>query len=162
MRVLVEYFGADDRRIEHALRVLHHAERIMDNHPGCDRYIVIASALLHDLGIKVSEDKHGYNNGRTQEEYGPPVAEYLLHAIGFPANKTKIVKNIIWNHHSLPRYDYPELAILREADQIVNRDEKVLQIVAGDARKLAPLNSPLYLITPSRLVFLLALQHVDG
>ena len=125
VRVLIEYFGADDRRIEHALRVLHHADRLTAAHPGCDADIVIASALLHDIGIKVSEERHGYNNGRTQEEYGPPVAGDLLDSIGFPAAKTQIVKNIIGNHHSPSRYDYPELAVLKEADQIVNRDERV-------------------------------------
>ncbi len=123
-RLLVEYFGNDDRRIEHALRVLHHAECLMENRPGCDADIVIASALLHDIGIKVSEEKHGYNNGRTQEEYGPPVAADLLRYIGFPADKTEIVKNIIGNHHSPSRYDYPELALLKEADLIVNRIEE--------------------------------------
>ena len=125
VRVLIEYFGADDRRIEHALRVLHHADNILATRPACDPDIVIACALLHDVGIKVSEEKHGYNNGKTQEQYGPPVAEKLLKSIGFPDDKTLIVKNIIGNHHSPSRYDYPELAVLKEADQIVNRDEKV-------------------------------------
>lgn len=125
VRVLAEYFGPDDRRIEHALRVLHHAKRIIDDHPGCDSDVIIATALLHDVGIKVSEEKHGYNNGKTQEEYGPPVAEGLLNAIGFPAEKIEIVKNIIGNHHSPSRYDYPELGVLKEADQIVNRDERI-------------------------------------
>lgn len=125
LRVLIQYFGTDNRRIEHALRVLHHADRIMGDHPGCDPDIVIASALLHDVGIKVSEERHGYNNGKTQEEYSPPVAEDLLGEIGFPFDKIEIVKNIIGNHHSPSRYDYPELVVLKEADQIVNRDEKV-------------------------------------
>ena len=123
MRVLTEYFGTDDRRIEHALQVLFHAERIKDKYPECDMEILIASALLHDVGIKVSEEKLGYNTGRTQEEYGPQVAEDLLRAIGFPVNKTEIVKNIIGNHHSPQRFDYTELAILRKADQIVNKEE---------------------------------------
>lgn len=121
-RVLIGYFGGDDRRIEHALRVLHHADVIMAGYPACDPEIVIASALLHDVGIKVSEEKHGFNNGKTQEEYGPAAAEQLLHSIGFPIDKTEIVKNIIGNHHSVSRYDYPELTVLKAADQIVNRD----------------------------------------
>lgn len=123
VRVLTQYFGNDDRRIEHALRVLHHAEHIMGSHPGCDAEIVIASALLHDVGIKMSEEKHGYNTGKTQEEYGPSVAGELLGSINFPSDKTEIVKNIVGNHHSPSRYDYPELAVLKEADLIVNRDE---------------------------------------
>ena len=94
----------------------------MDKYPGCDEEIVIASALLHDVGIKVSEEKHGYNTGKTQEEYGPAVAEGLLASINFHSDKIEIVKNIIGNHHSPSRYDYPELALLKEADQIVNRE----------------------------------------
>jgi putative nucleotidyltransferase with HDIG domain len=123
-RLLVDTFANDDRRIEHALSVLHHADLLIENYPGCDPDIVIASALLHDIGIKESEEKHGYNNGTTQEQYGPPLAGELLASIGFPAEKIEIVKNIIGNHHSPSRYDYPELALLKKADQIVNRAEE--------------------------------------
>jgi putative nucleotidyltransferase with HDIG domain len=119
-RALVRYFGDDDRRIDHALQVLHHAERLLDSHPGCDLDIVIAAALLHDVGIKVSEERHGYNNGHTQEEYGPPVAAELLRALNFPPDKLEIVTRIIGNHHSRSRHPYPELVLLKEADRIVN------------------------------------------
>lgn len=122
-RMLIGYFGVDDRRIEHALRVLYHAESLMDQYPGCDPDIVIAAALLHDIGIKVSEQKHGYNNGKTQEEYGPPIAAELLQSIEYPETKIEVVANIIGNHHSPSRYPYPELTLLKEADRIVNNDE---------------------------------------
>ncbi len=124
-RLLIDYFEQDNRRIEHAFRVLHHADRLMVDYPGCDEEIVIAAALLHDIGIKLSETELGYQDGATQEEYGPAVAGELLAAIEFPAEKTEIVKNIIGNHHSPSRYDYPELELLKAADLIVNRDEKV-------------------------------------
>ncbi len=124
VRVLTQYFGDDDRRIEHALRVLFHAETIMRQREDCDREIVIATALLHDVGIKVSEAKLGYNTGKTQEEYGPPAAAELLQSLSFPPEKITIIKEIIANHHSPSRYDYPELIVLKEADRIVNRDEK--------------------------------------
>jgi len=123
-RVLVDYFADDDRRIEHALSVLRTADTMIEDYPGCDPDIVVASSILHDIGIKISEEKHGYNNGVTQEQYGPPVAGELLVSIGFPPDKIEIVKNIIGNHHSPSRYDYPELALLKKADQIVNRAEE--------------------------------------
>jgi HD superfamily phosphodiesterase len=126
VRPLVEYFGSDDRRIEHALSVLRHAEKIMKDTPNCDPEIVIAASLLHDIGIKQSEAELGYNNGKTQEKYGPPIAEKLLSEINFPAPKTEIVCNIIGNHHSKSRYDYPELEILKQADKIVNINESTL------------------------------------
>ena len=126
VRLLAAYFGEDDRRIEHALRVLCHAERIMEKREDCDPEVVIASALLHDVGIKASEEELGYNDGRTQEEYGPPVAERLLSSIGFPAEKIERVKKIVSNHHSPSRYPFPELEVLKEADRIVNRNERAL------------------------------------
>ncbi|MCF6175410.1 MAG: HD domain-containing protein [Victivallaceae bacterium] len=124
IRLLITYFDSDEQRIEHALQVLCHAERIMADYSDCDSDIVIASAILHDVGIKLSEEKHGFNNGKTQEECGPPVAAELLSSIGFPDEKTTIVKEIIGNHHSPSRYDYPELEILKAADLIVNKKDR--------------------------------------
>jgi HD superfamily phosphodiesterase len=128
-KLLVDYFGADVRRIDHALEVLKHVEIIaagltrdkseVATDPDYD--VLIAVALLHDIGIKTSEEKLGYNNGQTQEEYGPPVARDLLKSIDFPPDKILKVCEIIGNHHSKTRYDYVELIILKEADGIVNR-----------------------------------------
>jgi HD superfamily phosphodiesterase len=123
VKLLVDYFGNDFRRITHALEVLKYTERIMKDAEGCDYEILIASALLHDIGIKRSEELLGYNNGKTQEEYGPPVAGELLRGIGFPSGKIVKVCEIIGNHHSPSRYDYVELRILREADRTVNKME---------------------------------------
>jgi HD superfamily phosphodiesterase len=122
-KLVVDYFGDDFRRITHALEVLKYAERIMEGTPNCDNDIVVASALLHDVGIKPSEEQFGYNNGKTQEEYGPPVAGTLLKSIGFPNEKIIIVCDIIGNHHSPSRYAYPELKVLKEADRVVNKLE---------------------------------------
>jgi HD superfamily phosphodiesterase len=123
VKLLVDYFGNDFRRITHAMEVLKHAEKIMENEKNFDYEILVASALLHDIGIKQSEEELGYNNGNTQEEYGPPIAEKLLESINFPPEKIKKVCEIIGNHHSRSRYDYIELKILREADKIINKLE---------------------------------------
>jgi HD superfamily phosphodiesterase len=122
-RLLIEYFGPDDRRIEHALKVLFHAERLYQAAPAGDEDILITVALLHDIGIKVSEQELGYNTGKTQEQYGPPIADRLLQSIAFPPHQIEIVKAIIGNHHSPSRFDFPELRILKEADRIVNLQE---------------------------------------
>lgn len=95
----------------------------MEETEGCDYEVLVACALLHDAGIKPSEEALGYNNGRTQEEYGPPVVRALLESIGFPPQKTEKVCEIVGNHHSPSRYDYVELKVLKEADRIVNKME---------------------------------------
>ncbi len=123
-RLLIGYFEDDNRRIEHAFAVLKEAELLqIKSDTAYDDEIVIAAALLHDIGIKISEEKLGYNNGKTQEEFGPPAAEELLKSIDFPLAKIAIVKNIISNHHSPSKYDYPELELLKKADRIVNNNE---------------------------------------
>jgi hypothetical protein len=92
----------------------------MKDYEDCDTEIVIASALLHDVGIKTSEEKLGYNNGRTQERFGPPEAERLLRSVAFPQAKIEKVKPIIGNPHSPLRSDCVELEILKTADRAVN------------------------------------------
>jgi HD superfamily phosphodiesterase len=123
LKLLVDYFEEDYRRIQHAVSVLRYAESIMETFEGHDADVVIAAALLHDVGIKPSEQELGYNNGRTQERYGPAVVRSLLGGIGFPESKLQKVADIVGNHHSPSRYDYPELEILKQADRIVNRLE---------------------------------------
>lgn len=123
-RSLIAYFGGDNRRIDHALQVLAESEALLAKDPASDPDIVIAVALLHDVGIKISEEKFGTNTGQTQEEYGPPAAEALLRELNFPPEKIRVVKEIIGNHHSPSRYAYPELALLKEADHIVNDREE--------------------------------------
>lgn len=120
-KLLVDFFEDDFRRITHALEVMKHAERIAESRQDYDYAVLIAAALLHDIGIKPSEAELGYNNGATQEKFGPPLAENLLTSIDFTREQISRVCDIIGNHHSPSRHDYVELAILKEADQIVNR-----------------------------------------
>ena len=122
-KLLVDFFENDYRRIDHAQRVLHHSKEIMDQKGGADHDVVIACALLHDVGIKPAEAKFGYNNGKLQEEYGPAIADELLQSIDFSPELIIKVKEIIGNHHSPSRYDYIELEILKEADAIVNKGD---------------------------------------
>ena len=121
IRALLEHFEDDNRRIDHAISVLIRAERILMDRDDCDNELVVAVALLHDVGIKISEAKLGYNDGKTQELYGPDVVEKILVGIGFAPDKIVKAKEIVGNHHSPSRYDYPELEVLKQADRIVNR-----------------------------------------
>jgi len=123
-KLVADYFEKDYRRITHALEVMKYSEMVMSHFDAYDYEIVIASALLHDIGIKNSEKELGYNDGKTQETYGPPVARKLLSAIDFPKGKIDKVCDIISNHHSKSRFDYVELEILKIADSIVNRFDK--------------------------------------
>jgi len=122
-KILTDYFENDYRRITHALDVLKYSEKIIENMRNYDYDIVVSAALLHDVGIKKSEDILGYNNGKTQEKYGPAIARELLSITGLSSDKINKICEIIGNHHSKSRFDYVELEILKEADKIVNKME---------------------------------------
>ena len=68
---LLGYFKKDYHRIEHALSVLFHAEKIAEITADVDNEVLIASTVLHDVGIKPAEELHGFNNGQLQEKLGP-------------------------------------------------------------------------------------------
>ena len=123
IKILVDFFAEDYRRIAHAVAVMQQAEPLQHHYTDVDAEVLLASALLHDVGIKPSEQELGYNDGATQEEYGPGVAQKILEGIGFDPDKTQKVAEIIGNHHSRSRYPYVELEILKLADLIVNRLE---------------------------------------
>ena len=123
IKLLVDFFGDDYRRINHAIEVMQQAEISAQKYSQWDYEILMAASILHDVGIKPSEEILGYNNVKTQEEYGPPIVRQLLKQINFDKAKLEIVANIVGNHHSPSRYDYVELRILKEADRHINHRE---------------------------------------
>ncbi len=113
-------FGPDGRRISHALAVLGHAEDLLAATPVADPDVVIAAAVLHDIGIYAAEQKHGSAAGHWQELEGPPIAEAILRRLGVEAAKVAHVSRIVANHHSARSIDTPEFRIIWDADWLVN------------------------------------------
>ena len=114
-------FGSDQRRITHALLVLERAEQIMREEGGEPR-IVVAAALLHDIGIPAAERKHGSSAPPYQELEGPPIARRILEEIGFDATEIDHICEIVAHHHS-GGMNTPELRIIWDADNLVNLAE---------------------------------------
>lgn len=116
-------FGMDTRRITHALKVLENAENIMDK-VQADPIVVVAAAVLHDIGIHVCEEKYGNDAGRYQEIEGPPIARDILEHLditpGISRDRIQHVLRIIANHHSARDIDTTEFNIIWDADHIVN------------------------------------------
>lgn len=123
IKALINHFGDDDRRIEHALRVTAWAEKIMECEAG-DRDIVLAVGLLHDVGIKEAEAREGSASGPLQEKYGTPIARAILEKIGLPEDQIAESCAIVGNHHTPAGIPGPNFPILWDADMLVNlRDE---------------------------------------
>ena len=112
-------FGSDRRRIDHALKVLDHAETILEAESG-DPLTVRAAAILHDIGIHEAERKHGSPAGRFQEIEGPPIARAILEEFQL---HDAIIDHICWivgSHHSAKDIDTREFRIVWDADWLVN------------------------------------------
>lgn len=118
--VMKRTFGDDQRRIRHALTVLERAKEIMRGEKGADPKVVLAAAVLHDIGIQAAERNHNSNAGRWQEIEGPPIAEELMKELGLDEMTRDHVCRIIANHHSAKDIDTLEFRILWDADWLVN------------------------------------------
>jgi len=59
-------FGRDEKRINYSLLVLQNAKKINSREKTRD-IVVIAVAVLHDIGIYGAKRKYGANEGRYQE-----------------------------------------------------------------------------------------------
>jgi len=119
-----EHFGDDERRIEHALRVSQYAERILEHERGARRDVVIAGAILHDIGIHEAERKYGSAAGRYQEIEGPPIARKIMLREGLDEEMIEEVCSIIAHHHTPGVVNTIEFKVVYDADLIVNLEER--------------------------------------
>jgi hypothetical protein len=122
---MVEYFKNDAKRICHAIKVWSFA-RIIGREEGLgfkEQEIVEISAILHDIGIKVCEEKYNSTAGRYQELEGPRAALKILKGFNIEKETLDRVLYLIGNHHSYHKVNGVDFQILIEADFIVNIHE---------------------------------------
>lgn len=119
---LKDYFGSDKKRINHALKVMGFAEEILAHEEG-DWHIVIPASLLHDVGIKVAQEKYGSTEAKYQEQEGPLIARKLLLKLGLQVKDIQEICEIIAHHHHPPEEISLNFSILYDADWLVNFKE---------------------------------------
>ena len=143
-RAMEDYFGGDIRRIDHAHRVTDYAEELLTLEAG-DYTVVMAAAVLHDIGIHQAQEKYGSTSGRYQEKEGPPIARRILTRLGFKPEPIEEICTIIAHHHSPGKITTRNFSLLYDADWLVNlRDEYDIQ----DREKLSKVIERVFL-TPS-------------
>lgn len=123
---IINYFGKDIPRINHALKVYSYAQCIAKSENLDDTQIEIIeyTALLHDIGIPVSIEKYGICTGTHQEIEGPPIARKILEKYSIPIDIIDKVCFIISKHHTYKACNSIEFQIIIEADFIVNAFEE--------------------------------------
>ena len=112
-------FNGDTRRVEHARSVTEYVEQLW-RQEGADYPVVIAAAVLHDIGIHEAERKYGSAGGRYQEIEGPPIARRILSELGLEQEQIGEVCEIIAHHHSRGKITTRNFGVLYDADWLVN------------------------------------------
>lgn len=126
IQAMVEYDGGDVPRIQHFMKVHDFAVTIAQLE-GVDEatiFILETAAILHDIGIHVSEQKYGNCNGKHQEEEGPAEARKVLAQVGgYTPEQIERVCFLIAHHHTYKNVEGIDWQILLEADFLVNAYE---------------------------------------
>ncbi|MDD5952201.1 MAG: HD domain-containing protein, partial [Oscillospiraceae bacterium] len=108
--------------VNHALKVYGFARGIGASEgisPACME-ILETAAVLHDIGIRVSEEKYHAFGGKYQQIEGPAIAREMLTDLGFSSPVIERVCYLIAHHHEYEKIDGMDYQILVEADFLVN------------------------------------------
>ncbi|RII35188.1 HD domain-containing protein [Clostridium chromiireducens] len=119
---MIKYYSGDPRRVNHFLKVYSFAKAIGELE-GIDKdtqNMLEVTAVMHDIGIKVSEEKYKSSAGNYQEIEGPPVAREMLSQLNFDEKFIERVCYLIGHHHTYSKIDGIDYQILIEADFLVN------------------------------------------
>lgn len=119
---MINYYRNDPKRIQHFTKVHSYAKLIgeLEQIKEEELFILETAALVHDIGIKVAEEKYGSCEGKLQEKEGPAVAEEMLKRLGFSEAVTARVSYLVGHHHTYGTIEGADYQILVEADFLVN------------------------------------------
>lgn len=138
LREMEKYFGIDEKRINHAKKVMGYAEELLKSEKA-DKEIVIPASILHDIGIKVAEKKYNSAAGCYQEMEGPEIARGILLKEGLGKEEIDEICEIIRHHHSPGKIDTLNFKVLYDADWLANlkdefnvEDKEKLDIIIAD------------------------------
>jgi len=127
---MISYYAKDPRRVNHFLKVFSFAKSIGEleklNEETQD--ILEVAAIMHDIGIKISEEKYNSSAGNYQEIEGPPVAREMLSKFKFDEKFIDRVCYLIGHHHTYSKIEGIDYQILVEADFLVNIYEDEIKI----------------------------------
>lgn len=127
---MIKFNQHDPMRIQHLLKVHSFAKLIghgenLDEHT---QFITECVALVHDIGIRVAEEKYGKCNGKLQEQEGPAPARTMLTALGLAEADIERICYLIAHHHTYTNIDGIDYQILVEADFLVNFFEEEIAL----------------------------------
>lgn len=142
---MIQYYAGQPKRIQHFIKVHAFSKLIceMEQVDEQTQQIAEIAGYVHDIGIKIAEQKYGYCNGKLQEQEGGAVAEEMLSALGFQKDVIEQVCYIIAHHHTYDNINTLPYQILVEADFIVNcyENNDTLETIQSVYHKIFKTNS---------------------
>ena len=119
---MIQYYKGDAGRIQHFAKVHSYAKLIaVSEKLDLDlQFITEAAAIVHDIGIRLCEQKYGECGGKLQELEGPPLAEEMLNELMLPPEVVERISYLVGHHHTYDNIDGMDYQILVEADFLVN------------------------------------------
>lgn len=126
MDEMTAWFSYATHRVNHFLKVWAYA-RHMGLAEGLSeetQFLLEVTALMHDIGIRPSEEKYNSSAGNYQELEGPIAARPILERHGFSLAQTERICYLIGHHHTYKNMDGLDYQILVEADFLVNLFEE--------------------------------------
>jgi HD superfamily phosphodiesterase len=125
MQAMTKYYAGDIKRINHFMKVYSYAKAIgeVENLDDNTMAILETTAVVHDIGIKISEEKYQSSAGHYQQIEGPAIAEAMLSELGYEKEFIDRVSYLIAHHHTYHDIIGSDYQILVEADFLVNLQE---------------------------------------
>lgn len=121
-KAMIEFYSGDPKRIQHFVKVHSFAKIIgeaemLDSHT---LFVLESAALVHDIGIKPSEEKYGDCTGKHQELEGPAPAKEMLCRLDYSDEDVERICFLVSHHHTYEGISSTDYQILVEADFLVN------------------------------------------
>ncbi|AEV67596.1 HD domain-containing protein [Acetivibrio clariflavus] len=123
---MIRYYAGDVKRINHFMKVYSFAKTIgeMEKLEIEKQEVLELAAIVHDIGIKVSEQKYNSSAGKYQEIEGPSIAKEFLQKLGYSEKVILRVCHLVGHHHTYTAIDDVDFQILVEADFLINIHEE--------------------------------------
>ena len=122
---MIQYEKGCPSRIQHFLKV-HSFAKLIGELEGLDehtQYILEATDLVHDIGIKPAIEIYGSGAGPYQEKEGFKESQKLLSSLGVNEEDINRISFIVGHHHTYDKVDGIDYQIMLEADYLVNSFE---------------------------------------
>lgn len=142
--LMIQYYSGDVKRIQHFMKVYAFAKSICEEEgiDGETAEIIEVASLVHDIGIKASEEKSAFTGANCLDMEGPHISDMLLLNLGYDRDMVSRVRYLVEHHHCYDEIDAIDYQILVEADFLVTAyddrlDKESIKIVRDTVFKTA-------------------------